>query len=285
MKILVTGRGGAAGSWAIRAEQLGAAMGAVVKPRATLADMRAADVVLVVKRVPDELLADLRRCGRPWAYDIVDAYPQPACSAWSPAESVQWLRRHLQRLQPDLVVWPNQRMRADGGGAGVVVYHHHRPGIEQNPLRPLVRTVGYEGAAAYLEGWREAIDAECRRLHATFVINPPSLAQVDVVLALRGGPWAGYCQQHWKSNVKLANAQASGTPFVGLPECGYLETASGGEHFVSTPAELGEALRALEPQIARRQAQLLMWSLPPHTVHQAARQTVAALEALCASRS
>ena len=66
LKILVTGRGGAA-SWTIRGEQIGAALGATVKPKASLEDMRAADVILVVKKVPDELLADLRKSGRPWA--------------------------------------------------------------------------------------------------------------------------------------------------------------------------------------------------------------------------
>jgi hypothetical protein len=146
MKILVTGRGGA-GSWAIRGEQLGRAMGANVKPMATLADCRAADVIVVVKRVPDELLHAVRQSGRPWVYDIVDAYPQPHCADWSPAQARQWLHDQLQRLQPTAVVWPNQRMRADAAYPGWVLYHHHRPGIDTMVLRDRIYRVGYEGRA------------------------------------------------------------------------------------------------------------------------------------------
>ena len=51
MKICITGRGGA-GSWQIRAVQIGAVLNAHVCQMATIEEMQAADVVLVVKRVP-----------------------------------------------------------------------------------------------------------------------------------------------------------------------------------------------------------------------------------------
>lgn len=251
MKILVTGSG-TSGSWMVRGEQLGAALGAVVKPHAGLADMVAADVILVVKRCSPEMLASLQVCGRPWVYDVVDAYPQPGCRTWTPHESIEWLRTRIEWLRPNAVVWPNARMRADGGGVGRVIYHHHRPGLVRNPIRERIKTVGYEGSARYLDGGlAEAIGKECSQRGARFVINPAQLADVDVVVALRSARWNGYAPRHWKSGVKLANAHASGTPFIGAAECGYEEIATGGEQWAETAAEVGAALDALAPRATR----------------------------------
>lgn len=253
MKILVTGRG-TSGSWTVRGEQIGAALGAVVKPNASLADMVAADVILVVKRCSPELFANLEVCERPWVYDVVDAYPQPACAAWSPFESIAWLRGLIERLGPNAVVWPNARMRQDhGGGGGKVIYHHHRPGIAQNPIRERLAVVGYEGSARYLDGGLlDALTAECTRRGARFVVNPPQLADVDAVVALRSQNWTGYAPRHWKSQVKLANAHASGTPFIGAAESGYLEVSTGGELWAETAEEVGAALDALAPRAVRQ---------------------------------
>lgn len=251
MRILVTGSG-TSGSWTVRGEQLGAALGATVKPRAGLVDMTDADVVIVVKRCSAEMLAALQACGRPWVYDVIDAYPQSVCSGWTPYESIHWLRALIGRLRPSAVVWPNERMREDFGGGGKVVLHHHRPGLARNPIRKRIEVVGYEGSSRYLDdGLAEALSEQCRLRGARFVINPVQLADVDVVVALRSARWSGYALRHWKSGVKLANAHASGTPFIGAAECGYLEIATGGEHWAETPAEVGAALDALAPHGTR----------------------------------
>lgn len=250
MNLLFTGKG-TSGSFKIRAEQLGAAMGAQVVPMASVEDCRRADVIVVVKRVPDSLLQNIRASGRPWVYDIVDAYPQPACGTWGEIESKAWLKEHLARLKPDAAIYPNDRMRVDAGH-GTVLYHHHRPGIQLNPIRKEIKRIGYEGAPGYVDGWRKAIDAQCARIGAEFVINPLNLADVDVVLALRDKNHAGYPQRMWKSQVKLANAHGSGTPFIGMPEPGYQETASGCEYWASNDEELGLALDWLVPQSTRR---------------------------------
>lgn len=252
MKLLFTGRG-TSGSWAVRGAQLGRAMGARVVPMASLEDCRWADVIVVVKRVPAELLQRIRQSGRPWIYDIVDAYPQPLCSSWGETESKAWLKEHLAGLLPDCIVWPNQRMKADYSAGGKVIYHHHRPEIRRNPIRPRISSIAYEGAPSYIAGWMPAIEQQCRRIGAEFVLNPDSLAHVDVVLALRDNNHAGYPQRAWKSNVKLANAHGSGTPFIGLPEPGYEETASGCEYWATNAEELGTALDWLESQSAREQ--------------------------------
>lgn len=254
MNILFTGRG-TSGSWQCRGAQLGAALSAVVKPNATLADCKSADIIVVVKRVGEDTLDTIRKSGRPWVLDVVDFYPQPGCSAWSGAEAIGWVRHRLKELRPTAVIWPNHRMRqdCDTGLPGVTLFHHHRPGIRRNPIREQVHMVGYEGAPAYIEKLRASIDRECMRRGWTFVENPVELANVDIVLALRAGVWDCYATAHWKSNVKLANAHGSGTPFIGQRECGYLETASGAEYWADDAGGLATCFDWLTPQSTREQ--------------------------------
>ena len=61
----------------------------------------------------------------------------------------------------------------------------------------------------------------------------------------------GYAPTNWKSNVKLANAQAAGIPIICAPEAGYIETASGAEWFCETRDQVRSALDALEPMTTR----------------------------------
>lgn len=73
-------------------------------------------------------------------------------------------------------------------------------------------------------------------------------------MALRGGRYDGYQPRAWKSNVKLANAQGSGTPFIGAPECGYQETASGAEYWARTEKDIAFAFDWLTDYEARKAA-------------------------------
>lgn len=254
MNVLFIGHGGK-GSFEIRGNQISQALGARAVWKPTAEDINAADMTVAIKRVPDEALRLLRESGKPWVWDCVDAYPQPDCSTWNSTQSVDWLKGELERLQPHAVIWPNARMcdDAEWHGPQEIIYHHHRPGIRINPIRERIQTIGYEGSPRYLEGWIEAINQECGRIGAAFMVNPPHLADVDVVLALRGPRWNGYCQQAYKSNVKLANAHASGTPFIGMPEAGYMETRTGAEYWVKTLDDLATALKWLESQSAREE--------------------------------
>lgn len=290
MRILVTGRG-SSGSWRVRGEQIGHALGAVVRPLAGLADMRAADVILVVKRVPEELLANLRRSGRPWVYDIVDAYPQPTCSTWNDEQARAWLRQYVDHVRPNAIVWPNRRMQIDHADPkaklpfpGAVVYHHHRPGIGRNPIRDRIEAIGYEGSEPYIASWLSTIERECRQRRARWVINPPDLSALDVVIALRGGNRDCYATRNWKSNVKLANAHGSGTPFIGATECGYIETGCGAEYFVDRPHELGMALDWLESRDVRAEVGERFFAARFPLARQA-EQVREILAAACGSRS
>lgn len=254
MRVLVTGKGGS-GSWAIRGVQVGTAIGAQVVPMASVAQIAVASVVIGVKRIPDSLLNAIHQTGTPLVWDVVDSYRQPECTDWTREQSIAWLHSEIDRLKPSAIIWPNARMADDAGWGGLqeVIYHHHRPGIEINPIREKIETIAYEGSPRYLEGWAEAISEECNRLGAAFLVNPESLAAADVVLAVRGPRWNGYAQRHWKSQIKMANAHASGTPFIGMREDGYLETRSMFERWVENPQDLREALESLEPHCVRKE--------------------------------
>jgi hypothetical protein len=249
MRVLMTGRG-TSGSWQIRGEQLGAALGARVEPVAV--GPRGADVVVAVKRLPDDLLRRLR--GVPLVWDIVDAWPQPGGNEWGRTLCMRWLAQEIARIRPAAIVAATRAMADDLAVFDLPVLwlpHHHRPGIASNPVRSRIEVVGYEGSPGYIESWRPAIERECARIGARFVVNPPQLADVDVVFALRGS--RGYAPRYWKSGVKLANAHGSGTPWIGVREAGYLEIASGAEYWADTPAELRIALDWLSDQSAREQ--------------------------------
>lgn len=280
MKVLITGKG-TAGSWIVRGEQLGAAMRATVKPMATVQDMKAHDLVILVKKTPEPLLEALRLSGVPWVYDIVDAYPQPGCSLWTREQALSWLHHHVKTISPPLgVIWPNEKMRVDSCLArGPVIYHHHRPGIKRNKIRARIERVGYEGSAKYLDGWTAAISLECKRRGIEFVLNPAHIADLDVIVAMRGGAWDGYAQRNWKSNVKLANAHGSGTPFIGARESGYQETSTGCEYWADTPRELSTALDWLESKDARLTVHERFLS-KPYTVDMAAGDMLCALKSL-----
>lgn len=253
-RILVTGKG-TAGSWKIRGEQLGHAIGATIIPKADRGDCANADIIICVKRLNHRFFDNVSKSGKPWIWDLVDFYPQPYCTSWNRAEAINWIRKQIQFYIPDGIIWPNQRMRddCDIGIPSTVIYHHHRPGLQEelNPIRTEVKAIGYEGAPDYLDDWIEPILRECQRRDWSFLINPPSITQLDAIIAVRGKAYNGYAQRSWKSNVKLANAQASGTPFICAREDSYLECSTGGELFVESPNDLRRVFDAVVPRGTR----------------------------------
>lgn len=251
MKLLFTGRGGA-GSWRIRGEQLGKVLGGVVKPNATLPDCKAADMIVCVKRTPTQVIEAIRASGKPWLLDVVDCWPQPAGNGWGRERAVEFLRSRLAELKPTAAIYATRAMQADANYPGFTLLHHGRPGLGRNPIRERVQTVAYEGRECYLGPWRALIQMQCKRRGWTFATNPPAITDADIVVAFRGAEWDGYACRHWKSNVKLANSQVTGTPFIGLPEAGYIETASGAEYLVDNAYQLSMAFEWLTPQDNRR---------------------------------
>lgn len=260
MRILVTGRG-SSGSWEIRGNQLGREIGAEVIANAL--DVGRFDLAVLVKRTPTALVERLHRAGLPIVYDVVDAWPQPAGNAWNRARCMEWLAGQVKEIRPAGIVAATRAMAEDCEGFGVPVLalpHHARPGLRQNPIRPL-KVLGYEGGQQYLGRWLPIIQRQCTARGLQFVINPAEVADVDILLALRDCD--GYAPRQWKSNVKLANAQGSGTPVICNREAGYLETTSGAEHWADDEAELAAALDALTPTDARRDAAQTMRAAAP----------------------
>lgn len=248
MNILFTGKG-TGGSWKIRGDQLGGATGKV-RPKASLQECRAADLIVVVKRINGPFFRSVLQSGTPWIWDLVDFYPQPQCSTWSRSRAINWLRSQIKAANPDGIIWPNARMQEDAELPGEVIYHHARP-APLNPLREQVRVIGYDGCVDYLGSWQPILQRLCAARGWQFKTGIP-LDQMDIVVALRDGKYNGYVQANWKSNVKLANAHGTGTPFIGAPEPGYLETATGEERFITSEAELAAALDDLADYETRK---------------------------------
>lgn len=243
MKILFTGKPNK-GSWQIRAVQMASGFADCI-PFASASQCKAADFIVAVKRVPLEVLRAIQESGRPWAWDSVDAYPQPHCANWSREDSIKWARDLVASMRPTTTCWANLKMREDVGLGGEVIPHHHRPGISINPVRKVLKTVGYEGSPRFLGSWEHHLHHAAASIGAIFDPQAPTPSACDVVVAFRGGAADSYPARNWKSNVKLANAHASGTPFMGQPDAGYLETQTGMEFWVEHPRMLAPALDAL----------------------------------------
>lgn len=251
MQVLITGKG-TSGSWKIRGEQLGRAIGATVIQDAR--DVAAYDLVVLVKRPPPGLLERIKKAGVPWCWDVVDAWPQPQGNEWDRATCMAW----WQSQPRSNVIAATERMAADLGGW--CLPHHSWPGKPVNPVRKEVKRVGYQGGD-YLGSWKRILQRECTKRGWEFIENPASLSDLDIAVALRAAN--GYAPRHWKSNVKLANAQGSGTPVICNRESGYIETASGAEKWADTEAELVKALDELTPHQARVEASCTLLKAAP----------------------
>lgn len=255
MKILFTGKG-TSGSWQCRGLQLGFACGGRVAAKANLSQCSNADIIVCVKRINQPWFQNVKQSGKPWIWDLVDFYPQPQCGSWSKETAVKWVSDQLAQHRPDGIIWPNRKMMEDVVGVnGTYIYHHHMPDIQINPIRDQVKAVGYQGSPLYLGRWHDVIAKECERRGWQFVINPEHLADVDIVVAFRDAQFNGYMQRSYKSNIKLANAHGSGTPFIGPKENSYLETASGWEYWAEEFGDISKGFDELEPYATRLQIQ------------------------------
>lgn len=250
MKILVTGRG-TSGSWQIRGGQLGAALGATVIPQAL--DVGGYDVAIIVKRPSPGLIDRLHRARVPVVWDVVDAWPQPHGNDWTRDQAMQWLRESIRAIGPAAIVASTQKMAADCesiGAQAACIPHHARPAQRRNRIQERVHVVGYQGGAGYIRQWGPIVEAECVRRGWQFEPDLMQLADADIALALRD--YDGYPARAWKSNIKLANAQATGTPIICSPEAGYIEMDRGGVVYAKDRLSLSDALDALTTYRARQ---------------------------------
>lgn len=252
MNVLFTKSGSPrSGSWLIRGIQIANELKAAAVPNASDAEIDWADVVVLVKSFELSLVRRIKARRKKIIYDVLDGWTQPDQNTLSREESIKIMKRKILFSQADLVIAPTQQMAEDVGG--FVIYHHARFDQQRNPIRDKIQAIGYEGSARYLEGgWFAAISKSSERRRIPFIVNPRQIADVDIIFAVRGGDWRGYMTDNWKSNVKLANAQATRTPFIGLPEAGCRETASGPELWINEPREVEDAVRSLEDPRTRK---------------------------------
>ena len=274
MKILFTGRG-TSGSWKVRGEQLSYAIGADAIPKASAKQMEEYDLVVLVKRPAPDQIENLNKIGIPWIWDVVDFYPQPVISKWDKDRSIKWVKKQVQKADPSAVIWATNKMMLDCGDPkrDFVLYHHHRPGINENPIRETVKVVGYEGSEKYLSDWGNVIRKACKSRGIKFVVNSGSHKDWDICVAFRGNGFKGYAQRHWKSNVKLANAHGSGTPIICDFESGYQETAEGSELFCTRKEDFGSCLDSLSDPLYRKRISDLFLK-QKYTVNEAAKNLI-----------
>ncbi len=202
----------AKGSWEIRGRQLGTAIGARVTTFPTAADWRWADLCIVIKRAWIPFALKARQARVPMVWDALDFWKQPAENSLSELQARALLKHTIAQVRPALTICATEAQAAACGG--IYLPHHSRPGLVPTPVRETVATVAYEGNPAYLGRWGHAIKAECERRGWAFVLNPHDLAQADLVVAFRDGPWDGWMPRQWKSGVKAVNAMAAGRPFL-----------------------------------------------------------------------
>jgi hypothetical protein len=249
VKVLMVGTG--AGSWTIRGEQLGLAIGARVTTSPTAADWRWASVAVLVKRAAFVHAAAAQAAGVPIVWDALDYWRQPADNHLSIEAAVSVLRQHLVTLRPALVIGATQA-QADAAG-GVHLPHHSRPGLAAMPVRQECHLVAYEGNEAYLGAWADRLKTACLRRGWRFAINPPALSLADIVVAFRDDRWDGYQCRAWKSGVKIVNAITAGRPIITQPSAAAREIGAPGS-LVDSPEELEAALDRWSSLEMRRQA-------------------------------
>lgn len=257
--IFVADGGKELGSFTIRGRQIAAAMSARAVFNPCAADLADADIIIGVKRVGPALLSMIRRTGKPWVWDILDSWGQPTQCRMERFEAVNWLRSRAKEVNPAGFIVTTTAMFKDLEPIkNTAVIAHHGWARPINPIREEMVVVGYEGNPRYIDGWRKIIERECAGRGLMFVVNPTDYAMIDVVLAVRGETWDGYPSRAWKSNVKVANAQITGTPVIAMPESGAVEFSTGGELFIHHPEDLGKALDHLAPVAERIRRQKLL---------------------------
>ena len=232
-----------AGSWQIRGQQISCMRSnwkAINKP--TESDVAKCDILCVVKK-PDLNIIDLaRKMGKIIVYDIVDSWAQPDDGQKYTNKELarDFFARAWEQINADAYIFPTRRMQDDLGllvKKSITIYHHHWPQIGLNPLRQKVRTLGYEGAD-YLGEWFPIIENICKMNDIEFVMNPTNYNDLDLVVLVRGGVHGNFLSRNYKSNVKLANAYASGTPaLVHYDEMSAHDTDNGDVLFFSNSAD------------------------------------------------
>jgi hypothetical protein len=251
VKILFTGKG-SSGSWSIRGTQIAEGLrdigvDALAIPKASVEQLRWADVVVLVKRPNAEIMAAIWESQKPLVWDIVDAWTQPEGNEWPRERCLSWLATQLYYVKPDAIICATRAMQDDAEFAkSCVIYHHARPELTLRRRHGVFKKTAewfvYDGGDHYLGRYRDILIERSGMTFARGYLGDFQMC-ADVIVCLRDSK--GYAPRHWKSNVKLANAQALGIPALCSPESGYKETSTGGVLWIESPSDLPAAFDAL----------------------------------------
>lgn len=228
----------------MRGLQLGAALGARVTSAPTDTDWHWAERVVLVKHAWQRWAARARALRIPIVWDALDFWKQPDENSLTSTTAVDRLHRLIDAMQPTLMIGATEAMAAVAGG--ICLPHHGRIGLEPTPAREQIRVIGYDGNPIYLAQWAPALASICAARGWTFAINPPNLADVDVLVALRGGMWDGWMCREWKSGVKLVNAICAGRPILTQDTAAWREIHPAGT-VIQTVSELPAAIEEWTP--------------------------------------
>jgi len=252
MNVLFVGTG--RGSFVMRGQQIGAALGARVTTSPCEEDWRWADVAVLVKHAGLRYAREAHRCHVPILWDVLDCWVQPLHNALNLDEGKDLIAGMAATIKPAAMIAATQRMATDIGG--VYIPHHCRIGLTPTPARAQVQIVAYDGQSKYLGRWYKAILTECERRGWTFLINPPRLEQADILVAFRDGKWDGPLCYAWKSGVKYVNALCAGRPIL-TQHCAALTEVPTYGVTLHSVAELFTGLDAIE-NIGLREAAALV---------------------------
>lgn len=249
MNVLIIGSG--KGSWEMRGVQLGRALGARVATDVSATDLAWASVVVLVKRAIVTAGPRVRDAGKPIVWDALDFWSQPAQNALDQRAALALLRDQVALVRPAVVIGATEAMARDCGGP--CLPHHGYLDLSPTEARREVRTVGYDGNPLYIETWTAVLRQACARRGWRFIMNPPDLSRVDILVSLRGGRWDGWICREWKSGVKIGNAVLAGRPII-TQGCAAARELPHVGSIVETPSELDDALGAWSGWLARQDA-------------------------------
>jgi hypothetical protein len=237
MNVLIVGAG--KGSFQIRAVQLGAAIGARVTSSPTDADWNGADRVVLLKKHAIPFALEARKRGLPIVWDALDFWQQPAENGADEKRALALFHEKCRLIRPATIIAATQAM-ADACDAAYLP-HHTWHGLIPTPTREVVTVLGYQGNPNCFGIWHTFLSKACKSRGWRFVMDPPDLGQVDIVIALRDAHWNGWICREWKSGVKLGNAMAAGRPVITQESAAFRELKPVG-CAIDGPDELDHAL-------------------------------------------
>ena len=206
-----------AGSWEIRGKQIAAMRSnwtAINKPDENI--IEESDIICVIKKPNFKIIEIARKKNKPVVYDIVDSWQQPDDDGvcLNKKQAISLFSKKWDEINADGYIFPTKNMENILGNLtqfNTTIYHHYWPQIKINPIRKVVKKVGYEGVG-FLGEWEQIFDQICKKKGIEFIINPKEFKDMDIVVLARGSVYGSYLARNFKSNVKLANAMGSGTP-------------------------------------------------------------------------